>query len=86
MLKSEQKYEEMVDVLYHLQQYVPRVASTDEVAVPGLEEPVTIPRHEFYKVGLGKFVENITTLTAITLIQLTIHRRRSDDSCQSQRK
>ena len=41
-LKGEQKYEEMIDVLSHLHQYVPTITSVNEVTIEGEDEPVKV--------------------------------------------
>ncbi len=53
-LKSEQKYEEMVDILGSLHKYVPRVPTTEMVEVAGCEEPVKVTKSNFFNIGLGK--------------------------------
>lgn len=49
-LKGEQKYEEMVQVLDHLHQYVPTVSSEETICTPHGKE-----KHDvFHPVGLGE--------------------------------
>lgn len=52
-MKSEQKYEEMVQILDELQEHVPKVATTEEVCVPGCNDPVQVKKHDFYPIALG---------------------------------
>ena len=53
ILKGEQKYEEMLEVLAHLGQYVPTVSTTENVDIPGMEEPVQITNDAFHKIASG---------------------------------
>ena len=43
----------MVEILDHLQKYVPKVAKTEEVNVPGCDDPIQIKKHDFYQLALG---------------------------------
>lgn len=50
-LKSEQKYEEMVDILSSLHKYVPTVTTTEKVTLP--EENTEVENDEFFQIPLG---------------------------------
>lgn len=52
VLKGEQKYEEMIEVLTHLTKYVPTVSTEETVPVPG-EEPVKVIQDSFHAIALG---------------------------------
>ena len=52
-LKGEQKYEEMIDVLSHLNQYIPTVSTESTVNVAGIEEPVRMTNDFFHTIALG---------------------------------
>ena len=52
-LKGEQKYEEMIEVLSHLNQYVPTVSTESAISVTGLQEPVQIINDSFHTLALG---------------------------------
>ena len=52
-LKGEQKYEEMIEVLDHLHQYVPTVSEEEEVETSDGKAETTF-KDTFYSVGLGK--------------------------------
>ena len=51
--RTEQKYEEMIDVLSHLNQYVPTVSTESTVNVTGIEEPVRMTNDYFHTIALG---------------------------------
>ena len=53
ILKGEQKYEEMIEVLTHLSKYVPTVTTTETVPVAG-EEPVKVTQDSFHTIALGR--------------------------------
>lgn len=57
ILKSETKHDEMVDILEHLQQYVPSVTTTEKVSAPGQPEPAEISVDKFHHLTLGKLLE-----------------------------
>ena len=52
-LRSEQKYEEMADIIRFLHKYVPRDPTTTTVSVPGCSTPMTLTKSNFFKIGLG---------------------------------
>lgn len=52
-LKSEQKYEDMVEILDDLQKYVPKVVKVEEKSVPGCDVPIRMKKHDFYQIALG---------------------------------
>ena len=54
ILKSEQKHDEMVQILDHLHQYVPTVTTTRTVDVPG-HSPAHIPLDHFHQLAFGEF-------------------------------
>lgn len=55
-MKGEQKYEEMVQVMDHLHQYVPTISSEECVVVPDGKEK-TVVNDTFHKIGLGEFLQ-----------------------------
>lgn len=52
LLKSESSYEEMVDIMESLHEYVPTYTTTSRVTVPGGEE-VTVTNDHFYETIFG---------------------------------
>lgn len=51
--KNEVKYEDMIDILQHLQCYVPSKQVQREVTVPGTDEKLTLDDHEFSTTLVG---------------------------------
>ena len=51
--KNETKYEEMMDILQHLQGYVPAIDVKREMKVPGSDEPITIDDQRFTTTLMG---------------------------------
>ena len=51
--KSEQKLEDMVEIVTKLQQYVPTITKTEEVLVAATEEPVTVTWDNFHHILFG---------------------------------
>ena len=47
------KYDEMIEVLTHLSQYVPTVTTEKTVLVPGTDETMEIKEDIFHKLALG---------------------------------
>ena len=64
-LKSEQKYEELIHVLRHLQQYVPTKTNTTEVVHDS--EPIQIVTDKFHSLGLGNITSEILMLALIAI-------------------
>ncbi len=54
ILKSEQKLEEMVQIMDHLQQYVPTLTSTKDYLLSGSDIPVSVTLDEFHHTLIGK--------------------------------
>lgn len=54
LLKSEQKLEDMVDIMGDLQQYVPTVTTTTEYNLSGSDDPITVTVDDFHPIFLGK--------------------------------
>ncbi len=44
-----------MQILGTLQEYVPRTASIEEVSVPSLPKPLSIPKHQFHKLLFGVY-------------------------------
>ena len=53
ILKCEQKYEEMVDILDSLHQYVPIVTTTEKTVLPGSQDTVDITSDKVHSIALG---------------------------------
>ena len=53
MLKSESKYEDMVDIMTNLHQYVPTKTSVSKSTVPGSDEEVEIVEDTFHTILFG---------------------------------
>ena len=55
LFKSEEKNDDMLDILKHLHKYVPMVesSSTEVVDVDGVEEETTVTHQELHKILLG---------------------------------
>ena len=51
--KNETKYEDMMDILQHLQGYVPAIDVKREMKVPGSDEPITIDDQRFTTTLMG---------------------------------
>ena len=51
--KNKTKYEDMMDILQHLQSYVPSKHVQKEMSVPGREEAVTLDDQEFATTLMG---------------------------------
>ena len=62
ILKNEQKHDEMVEILDHLQQYVPSVTTTEKVHAPGLSEPAEIFVDKFHHLALGRLLVYLTAV------------------------
>ena len=78
VLKGEQKYEEMIEVLTHLNKYVPTVSSMESFSVQG-EEPVEVTKDLFHNIAIGKcfWTMDIVLLHCNIINFLAIfHRRR----------
>lgn len=52
-LKGEQKYEDMVQVLDHLHQYVPTISSEECVTISDSQQKTAV-NDTFHKIGLGE--------------------------------
>ena len=59
-LKGEQKYEEMIEVLSHLHQYIPTVTTEDEVTVQVDEEPMKVKTvmDTFFSIPIGNYMHD----------------------------
>ena len=53
ILHSEQKLEEMVDIMHDLQQYVPTVTTTEEYNLCGSDSGVTVTVDDFHSTLFG---------------------------------
>ena len=55
LFKSEQKNDDMLDILKYLHKYVPMVESstTEVVDVDGVQEETTVTHQDLYKILLG---------------------------------
>ena len=51
--KNENKYEDMMDILQHLQGYVPVKDVKREMKIPGSDEPVTVDDRHFATTLMG---------------------------------
>lgn len=51
--KNEMKYEDMIDIIEHLQRYVPSKQVQREMSVPGSDEVVTVEDEEFATTLMG---------------------------------
>jgi len=56
ILKSEQKHDEMIQILEHLQKYVPVQSRKEAVFDPGQSAMVDVHFDTFHHIALGKFV------------------------------
>ena len=54
-LRSEQKLEDMVEILSVLHKYVPRVTTTEKVHIPECEETLTLTKNKFFNTMIGEF-------------------------------
>ena len=52
-MKSENKYDDMIDILEHLHQYVPTTTGTVELPLPDTGEKMTIPETDFHTLVFG---------------------------------
>jgi len=55
-LKSEQKHEDMVDIVHGLHKYVPRDPTTETVQVPGSSDLLQMTESNFFKIGVGEHI------------------------------
>lgn len=64
-LKSEQKIDDMIDILLSLQKYVPRVPATNDVPSPGGTTVRTVDSSEVRNIVFGKcyYIINQTYFT-----------------------
>ena len=52
-MKGEQKYEEMVQVLDHLHQYVPTESTSEQIKVPNSDRTIDVVNDVFDPIPLG---------------------------------
>ena len=69
-MKSEQKLEDMVDIMDHMQQYVPTISSTEQVSVPESDIPVSVTMAITHSLH-GKFILSILPNTRRKKIIIT---------------
>ena len=55
ILKSEQKMEGMVEIMEHLQQYVPLKTTEHSYELPDVDGPVTVKLDDFHYVLFGRY-------------------------------
>ncbi len=53
MLKSENKYEDMIDIMEHVHKYVPAIRTSEEVIIPSTGEHVRTESVDFHPVIFG---------------------------------
>ena len=53
LLKNENKYEDTIDIMSHLQQYVPVVTQTKQQLIPSIGEVVEITQDTLYQILFG---------------------------------
>ena len=61
----------MVEVLSHLNQYIPTVSTESTVNVRGIEEPVRMTHDDFHTIALGIYSTYIHVVFWRTCIQCT---------------
>ena len=54
ILKSEQKLEQMVDIMADLQQYIPTVTTTEEYMTIESDKPISVILDDFHHILFGK--------------------------------
>lgn len=55
ILKSEQKLEEMIEIMEDIQQYVPLVTTEHNYRLQGVDDPVTVKLDDFHNVLFGMY-------------------------------
>ena len=73
LLKSEQKLEDMVDIMLDLQEYVPVSTTSHNYQLPGREERVSVKLDDFHYILFGKKFHIVWWSTLSNTQTYTVH-------------